>query len=85
MCASGQGHSSYVLYGRRGQRRFSIYIPERLVPEIRSAIDNGRLMQELLTDATVRYVEALKKKGTKNTSAPQSAHGQKSTRRWRPS
>lgn len=83
MCASGQGHSSYVLYGRRGWRRFSIYIPERLVPEIRSAIDNGHLMQELLNDATVRYVEALKKKGTKNISDPQSAHGKKSLRQRR--
>src|SRR5271157_3092550 len=62
-CASGQGHSSYVLYGRCGKRRFSIYIPERLIPEVRTAIDHGHLLQELLNEAAVRYVKALKEKG----------------------
>ena len=61
-CASGQGHSSYALYGRRGNRRFSIYVPERLVPDIRSAIQNGRELQELITEAGVRYVSALKRR-----------------------
>lgn len=65
-CASGQGHSSYVLYSRRGKRRFSIYIPDRLVPEVRAAIDNGHLMQELLNEAAVRYVNALKEKQSEN-------------------
>ena len=61
-CASGQGHSSYALYGRRGNRRFSIYVPERLVPDIRSAIQNGRELQELINEAGVRYVSALKRR-----------------------
>ena len=60
-CASGKGHSSYALYGRRGGRRFSIYVPEELVPEIRAAIQNGRQLQELINEAGVRYVTALKK------------------------
>src|SRR5450755_3735956 len=59
-CASGEGHSSYALYGRRGSRRFSIYVPERLVPEVRKAIENGRLLQDLINEAGVRYVSALK-------------------------
>lgn len=65
-CAAGRGHRSYVLYGRRGRRRFSIYIPTRLVPGVRAALKNGHLMQELLNEAGVRYVEALKDKGTEN-------------------
>ena len=74
-CASGQGHRSYVLYGRHGKRRFSIYIPEKLVPEIRTAIDHGHLMQELLNEAAVRYVKALKEKdaedkGKRATGSP---------------
>ena len=60
VCASGNGHSSYALYGRRGKRRFSIYIPERLVPEVRAAIQNGRALQELINETGVRYVMALK-------------------------
>lgn len=59
-CAAGKGHSSYALYVRRGSRRFSIYVPERLVPEVRKAIDNGRLLQDLINEAGVRYVNALK-------------------------
>ena len=60
-CKSGKGHSSYVLYGRHSGRRFSIYIPEGLVPEVRAAIRNGRLLQGLINDAGVRYVSTLKK------------------------
>src|SRR5262245_47894219 len=32
-CAAGEGHRSYVLYGRRDKKRFSIYVPDDLVPE----------------------------------------------------
>jgi hypothetical protein len=32
------------------------------VPEVRSAIRNGRLLQDLINDAGVRYVQALKEK-----------------------
>lgn len=59
-CAAGEGHSSYALYVRRGSRRFSIYVPQRLVPEVRKAIENGRLLQELINEAGLRYVSALK-------------------------
>jgi hypothetical protein len=58
--AAGKGHSSHALYVRRGSRRFSIYVPERLVPEVRKAIENGRLLQDLINEAGVRYVSALK-------------------------
>src|SRR6516162_2243530 len=47
-CKSGKGHSSYALYGRHEGRRISTYIPEELVPEVRAAIRNGRLLQELV-------------------------------------
>lgn len=60
-CASGKLHSNYALYGRRGERRFSIYVPDRIVPEVRKAIRNGRRLQELINEAGVRYVQALKR------------------------
>lgn len=61
-CNSGKGHSSYVLSGRRGSRRFSIYVPDELAPDIRQAIENGRQLQELINEAGVRLVVALKKR-----------------------
>jgi len=67
-CRSGEQHPSWVLYGRVKGRRFSIYVPEVLVPEIQRCLDQGRALQELLFEAGPRYVQALKReKGkTKN-------------------
>jgi uncharacterized protein DUF6788 len=60
-CASGKLHTNYALYGRRGSRRFSLYVPERLVPEVERAIRNGRRLHELINEAGIRYVAAVKK------------------------
>jgi len=60
-CAAGEGHRSYVLYGRRKSRRFSLYVPEDLVPAVRKAIENGVQLQEIVNEAGVRFVTALKK------------------------
>ena len=65
VCASGEGHSSYALYGRLNGKRFSIYVPDDLVPQIQEAITNGRRVQELLNEAGVRYTRALKAKRSK--------------------
>ena len=59
-CASGVGHSSYALSGYRGDRRFSIYVPEELAPDVRTAVENGRQLQELMKEAGLRYVRARK-------------------------
>jgi hypothetical protein len=59
-CASGQGHSSYALYGRTGKGRFSIYVPDELAPDVEKAIQNGRDLQKLMTEAGRRYTLALK-------------------------
>ena len=60
-CASGQGHLSYALSGYRGKRRFSIYVPDELAPEIQKAIENGRQLQDLMKEAGLRYVKARKR------------------------
>ena len=60
LCESGEGHSSYALYGRKGNRRFSIYVPDELAPELERAIRNGRRVQELVMEAGRRYALALK-------------------------
>jgi hypothetical protein len=60
-CARGEGHPSYVLYARRGGRRFSIYVPDELAPEIQKAVENGRRLKDLIGEAGVRYAHAVKK------------------------
>jgi len=61
VCATGEQHPSHVLYGRVGGRRFAVYVPDDLVPEVRALLDRGRQVQELLYEASRRYVEALKR------------------------
>jgi hypothetical protein len=60
-CASGQGHSSYALSGYQGDRRFSIYVPDKLAPEVQKAIENGRRLQDLIKEAGARYLRAQKR------------------------
>lgn len=62
LCASGQGHSSYALYGRKRNQRFSIYVPNDLVADLEKAIRNGRNLQKLMTEAGRRYALARKNK-----------------------
>jgi hypothetical protein len=62
LCQAGQGHSSYALYGKKGKRRFSIYVPEELAPDVERAIRNGRNLQQLIAEAGRRYALALKGK-----------------------
>ena len=60
-CRSGEQHPSWVLYGRFKGRRFAVYVPEPLVPEVQHCLDNGRALQEMLYEAAPRYVKALKR------------------------
>ena len=60
LCEVGQGHSSYALYGRSGNRRFSVYVPDELAKDVETAIQNGRELQKLMTEAGRRYTVALK-------------------------
>ena len=64
-CISGEQHPSHVLYGRLKGRRFAVYVPEELVPEVQRSLDNGRALQELLQQAAPRYIKALKRERTK--------------------
>ena len=71
-CLSGEQHQSYVLYGRLSGRRFAIYVPEELVPEVRRSVDNGRALQELLQQAAPRYVKSLKHERAKAAKSKKS-------------
>lgn len=60
LCESGQGHLSYVLYGRQGKQRFSLYVPDELADKVQLAINNGREIEALMREAGQRYTQALK-------------------------
>jgi hypothetical protein len=60
-CQTGEQHSSYVLYGRHQHKRFAVYFPDALAPELRQMLENGRALQSLLYEAARRYAEALKR------------------------
>jgi hypothetical protein len=64
-CLTGEQHQSYVLYGRLKGRRFAVYVPEELVPEVQQCLDNGRALQELLYQAAPRYIKSLKREKNK--------------------
>ena len=53
-CLSGAQHPSHVLYGQHEGRRFAVYVPEDLVPQVDRAVENGRARQELLVQAGPR-------------------------------
>jgi len=59
-CQRGEGHASYALYGRQKNRRFSVYVPQEMVPLVQQAVDNGRKLQKLMGEAGLRYTAALK-------------------------
>ena len=59
-CLKGEQHLSHVLYGRIKGRRFAVYVPDELVPEVTRCLDNGRALQDVLHQSAVRYVNALK-------------------------
>jgi hypothetical protein len=59
-CLKGEQHASHVLSGRIKGRRFSLYVPTELVPEVERCLDNGRKLQDLLYQSAFRYARSLK-------------------------
>src|SRR5207245_10407529 len=45
VCASGEGHASWALSGRQGGRRFSLYVPQGVMPEVQQAVKQGRQLR----------------------------------------
>jgi hypothetical protein len=72
-CASGAGHPHYGLWGRNGARRFGLYVPEELAPELEQAVENGRALQQLITEMGLRYTKARKSERSERQSKQQSS------------
>ncbi len=64
-CLSGEKHPSHFWSGRIQGRPFALYVPEELVPEVRRCLENGRALQDLLSQTVVRYIQALKHERTR--------------------
>jgi hypothetical protein len=64
-CLSGEKHPSHFWSGRIQGRPFALYVPEELVPEVRRCLENGRALQDLLSQTVVRYIQALKQERTR--------------------
>jgi len=75
-CESGVGHPSYGLWGRSGTERFSLYVPEELVPELQQAVLNGQALQRLVREMGVRYTQL-----RRSERSEQPSKGQSSSRR----
>src|SRR5262245_38302004 len=67
-CQRGEGHASYALYGRKKNRRVSVYVPRELVPLVQQAVNNGRKLEKLMCEAGLRYTVALKGQRTAGAS-----------------
>ena len=73
LCEAGQGHSSYALYGRSEKGRFSIYVPDELAKDVERAIQHGRDLQKVMTEAGRRYTLALKNERSARSRKQQNA------------
>src|SRR5260370_42458028 len=59
-CLAGEQHSSYVLYGRVEGHRYSVYVPQELVPELRVYLANDRALKDRPHQASPRHCLAIK-------------------------
>lgn len=80
-CESGAGHPRYGLWGRSGAERFSLYVPEELVPELEQALQNGQALQQLMREMGVRYTRA--RRSERRERASKRAQSSSSSRRRR--
>lgn len=68
-CQSGVGHASYALYGKKAGKRFSLYVPDDLAKEATKALNNGEQLRQLIIEAGYRYIAALKRRRSRDSSA----------------
>lgn len=60
LCGRGEKHPAWILTVSRKGRRRCLYVPEALVPVIQQAIQNGRKIEEWLSDQGPEIVKAFR-------------------------
>jgi hypothetical protein len=62
-CASGEKHPVWLFSLRQAGRRRCMYVPERVVPALQQAIENGRRVEALMADAGEALIRELSSRG----------------------
>lgn len=60
LCERGEKHPAWILTVSQKGRRRCLYVPEGLVPVIQQAIQNGRKIEEWLSDQGPEIVKAFR-------------------------
>ena len=60
LCERGEKHPAWILTVSQKGRRRCLYVPEGLVPVIQRAIQNGRKIEEWLSDQGPEIVKAFR-------------------------
>jgi Family of unknown function (DUF6788) len=49
-CARGDKHASFIFSYRKGAKQRCLYVPRELAPELQRAVDNGRWVENRMTE-----------------------------------
>ena len=56
-CAEGRKHRAFILAYKEGRRRRCLYVPEKQVAALRTAIANGRRIEQFLSQYGAEMVK----------------------------
>lgn len=56
-CSSGEKHPVWLFSFRQAGRRRCMYVPEKLVPTLKCALENGRRLEALMVEAGAALLE----------------------------
>ena len=56
-CEEGRKHRAFILAYKEGKRRRCLYLPAERVASLRAAIDNGRRIEQLLSQCGAEMVK----------------------------
>jgi|SRR3974377_1592922 len=69
-CAQGQKHPAWLLSVVTGGRRTTLYVPQALVENIKTALNNGRKIEALLHQAALQMVKDYRRQNPKPVKSP---------------
>lgn len=62
-CAEGRKHRAFILSCKEGTQRRCLYVPAERVPALRTAIANGRRIEQLLSQCGAAMVKQARQSG----------------------
>ena len=61
-CASGEKHPAWLFTYRKDGKLHSLHVPREMAEEVRLALENGRLLEQLMVDAGMELIRGRKKR-----------------------